>query len=521
MDGRRFALKLLVIMTAIVLIGFALEVAWDVTHAVDPATGAAVKLTAKDLTVTPAMVRAVASPFARAYNNILALLLTFIGLAIPLTANMYTPKLIEIFVKDKVNITVLSMYAILTAHSILAVTLSFDHYAGQIPFWVDCAGAILGWTMILPYYFYVLTFLNPGRIIALVRDNVIQGFRASTGAQNIRAAQEGLNQRIQHLGSVLLKAVDRADRDVVIDAIAAHMQLIRQFRDYKGQIPPKFFEVGGDIMVGSSSGALKIINGAQIWVEQKILGQIILAYTGALGKMPDGVSAIADALKEEADYEARHGNPQVLELMIRVMNVFMREAVKKKDPFAIYNVFYNYKSLTRRLMDDAPARLPDLARYFRYYADYAKMQGLPFIYELASYEIAELAEYAYSHNIATASSLVDALLSFEGVASSVRLVKSRAILAGFFHEKRMEAELLRIRDSLAGVPRAVLDQAEKELMSTHDRIFWEVTDRGTNFDFVEESRKASIRELYDQFKQLPAAAPAAAAGAPAGAASRG
>jgi hypothetical protein len=36
------------------------------------------------------------SPIARAYNNILAMLLATIGLAIPLTANMHTPKLIDI-----------------------------------------------------------------------------------------------------------------------------------------------------------------------------------------------------------------------------------------------------------------------------------------------------------------------------------------------------------------------------------------------------------------------------------------
>jgi hypothetical protein len=37
----------------------------------------------------------VLSPMARAYNNVLAMLIGLIGLAIPLTANMHTPKLIE------------------------------------------------------------------------------------------------------------------------------------------------------------------------------------------------------------------------------------------------------------------------------------------------------------------------------------------------------------------------------------------------------------------------------------------
>src|SRR4051812_20054284 len=51
------------------------------------------------------------SPMARAYNNVLAMLIATIGLAIPLTANMHTPKLIEMFLKDRINRWVLVFMA--------------------------------------------------------------------------------------------------------------------------------------------------------------------------------------------------------------------------------------------------------------------------------------------------------------------------------------------------------------------------------------------------------------------------
>ena len=56
------------------------------------------------------------SPMARAYNNVLAMLIATIGLAIPLTANMHTPKLIEMFLRDRVNRYVLSFMALGGAH---------------------------------------------------------------------------------------------------------------------------------------------------------------------------------------------------------------------------------------------------------------------------------------------------------------------------------------------------------------------------------------------------------------------
>src|ERR1035441_10559460 len=51
------------------------------------------------------------SPIARAYNNVLAMLLATIGLAIPLTANMHAPKLIDMFLRDRLNQTMLSLMA--------------------------------------------------------------------------------------------------------------------------------------------------------------------------------------------------------------------------------------------------------------------------------------------------------------------------------------------------------------------------------------------------------------------------
>src|SRR6478672_8852824 len=65
------------------------------------------------------------SPMARAYNNVLAMLIATIGLAIPLTANMHTPKLIEMFLRDRVNRWVLSFMAFGAAN-----VLWVDHMIG-------------------------------------------------------------------------------------------------------------------------------------------------------------------------------------------------------------------------------------------------------------------------------------------------------------------------------------------------------------------------------------------------------
>src|SRR5260221_3691260 len=92
----------------------------------------------------------VLSPMARAYNNVLAMLIATIGLAIPLTANMHTPKLIEMFLRDRVNRYVLSFMAFGAAH-----VLWVDYIIGPAfaPTWAIAIAvytAMIGWAILIP-----------------------------------------------------------------------------------------------------------------------------------------------------------------------------------------------------------------------------------------------------------------------------------------------------------------------------------------------------------------------------------
>lgn len=497
MDHLKFSLKLLVGLFTIALLGFWGEAAWEFSRAVHPLTGAALSL--KDLEITAAMVRTVASPFARAYNNILALLLTFISLAIPLTANLYTPKLIEIFIRDRINIVVLCTFSLLAAHSLFAITLSFDNWTPQLPFWIGGVGAVLGWLVLMPYYYYVLGFLDPLTIIQRVHRSLVVELRdVARGRVGVTQAQKSVNQRIVNLGSVLQRSVDRADRDVTVDAIRAHMHELSRMRRTKGELPPGFFQVSNELLVGMSSEATAMLSRERIWMEHRLLAQLVLAFRIALSKMPDAVSGLVHAIKQAAHDEASHNNDAVFALLVRTLNSFMRESIIRKDNAAVYYVVYNYKSLVRRLITSAPARVPELVQHLRYYAELALGSGLAFNYELISYELAELTEVAYERGAPCRTGLLQAVLEFEGTARSAGLVKSRAVLAAFFLSAGREFELARMLESLREVPEALLAEARDTLMRTDNPVFWELTDRGTNIDYVAPERRESLREVFER-----------------------
>src|SRR5258706_3354517 len=396
MDHIKFARRLLILIFGITLPIFWLEAAWDFMHAIDPATGEHVQLL--HLRATPEMVRSLASSFGGAYGTMIAMLLTFISLAIPITANLYTPELINIFIRDPINLFVICTCTILASHNLLAVTLSFDEWTAQLPFAIAVAGAIFGWLLLLPYYFYVVSFIDPLTIIERSRKELEKALNlAARGKLPTIVAQQRVNQNIHNLGSVLLRAADRADRDTTLDAARIHIFEINRMRALKLDLPAAFLHVDNDVLAGMGGAAAIIVSEQKIWVEHQIAHQLVLAFKVVLSRMPDGVSAMAQMVKNAAHEQARVRNDEVFFLLVRILNSFTREAIKKRENAPVCNVIYSYRTLVRRMLVDRPELIPRLLRYLRFYADFANRQGLPFIYCRMSYELCELTEYAYDH----------------------------------------------------------------------------------------------------------------------------
>src|SRR5678816_3949689 len=107
----------------------------------------------------------VLSPMARAYNNVLAMLIATIGLAIPLTANMHTPKLIEMFLRDRINRWLLSLMAFGAGHVLWVEYIIGPQFAPTWALSLAILMAIGGWVILLPYFFYVVRFVDPSRLL--------------------------------------------------------------------------------------------------------------------------------------------------------------------------------------------------------------------------------------------------------------------------------------------------------------------------------------------------------------------
>ncbi len=439
----------------------------------------------------------VLSPMARAYNNVLAMLLATIGLAIPLTANMHTPKLIDVFLRDGINRVVLVFMAFGAAHVLWVDYLIGPEFAPMWAIHIAVFSAIAGWAILIPYFFYVVRFLDPSRVIDRLRveiERVVVDVKR--GRRDPHAAQEDAGERIDQIGTIILKSLDRADRGVAKEGVWALKELLDHYSAHKAKMPAAWFEVDRVDFAGLSVEALEMLTENRTWFGNKCLSQMALAYQQALTRASDVISAVSDANREVALAAAGRGDDELLGLAIRYFNNYLREAIKARNVHAVYDVFHQYRTLARDLTA-RPDRLREIGRYFVHYAGMARNAGLGFAPQLAVFDLGYVVRRAYEAESDAASDLLDQVLALPhrtGQDVHSLAVKAKLNLGGFFLGAGRDAEAAMVAANLRDVDRQEIASAEREILAA-DRCFHEVTDRQINFEYVPPERREPLQRF--------------------------
>jgi hypothetical protein len=80
--------------------------------------------------------------------------------------------------------------------------------------------------------------------------------------------------------------------------------------------------------------------------------------------------------------------------------------------------------------------------------------------------------------------------------------KAQAKLATFYLLRGHAAYGRAIYEDMAHESPERLRSIRDELLAVTSKHFWEVVDRGTNFDYIDDARKAKLRDFFAQFESL-------------------
>lgn len=484
---------------AIVTLLFALGIAVDLLPNVDsvlraPATSE------QDIDLMGKII----SDSSRLLGVSLSMLLALCALAIPLTANVYTPKLIEIFVADRWNRIVLSYFVLANG----VVVWNKFVVAGASPVDARWRGllcvclALVGVLCIAPYFLYVMRFLVPRGIVLRLQSEIVANIdsagKAATHADQQAAVEEAVTN-IQYLGKITLRSIERYDRDTAAEGLAAMRAVFDHFLARKEFLPAGFLSGKCREILGLGPELALEVERLQATLEVSILQELSLILPIALDKLPEVVAQIAQLLRHLGKRTAERGDHGAREMVVLHFNTFLRQTLKARNADAFYKFVYQYRRLAEELLDTDSRLSRRIAFFLDYYGHQAVRMGMPYLINVVAYDLAALCDLAYRKKSRGRKELLDTLMQLDrdaaGLLDMPGVVKAQAILAAKLKTRGEDGPWMLLVDELRKVSDDKLREAFAQIIRAREENFWEIADRRRHLDHIEATFRPAISEL--------------------------
>ncbi len=453
-------------------------------------------------TINADELRPAISNISRTLNQLTTVVIMALAIAVPLTASMYTPKLLEIFLGDRLNRIVLGLILFSTVN-VLWVAARIQN--GTVPrFGLVLTFVLLlaCFSVVLPYFFYVFRFLHPADILDRLEQSAARLVRKLPDLARrgrIAALQADVRKRIEHVTSLGMRSLDGADREVTRAALGSIQAVMEAYASVKHELPEAWFEPTFRDAMRMSNEAMDALEEDRTWVEMECLRQVELVFLAALDRAPDLVGAACQVLREVGLRAARDDRLPVLGLATDFFHSFIRATINRREVRSAYHVLYQYRLLAEGLIEGAPDTVGEMAQRLRYYAEAAVHAGLNFVAETIAYDLGTLCHKAHETGSPAFEPAIAALGSLP--RKSLRgqplkgVHKASLILAARLELEDDVARGAPLLAPLKGLGADVWAEFFADLLDDPPERFWEVTDRLVNFDYTPPEVREAIERL--------------------------
>lgn len=448
---------------------------------------------------------------------VLGIAITVVAIIVELAANRYTPRISELFIRDPVNASVLGFFAV-TAALILATAMSLygPVYPRLMVVGVVVA-MLLSLLAILPYFLYVFDFLTPDSVVRRIQLRAINGLEI--GAQGDRAVERGRAEvatSVEQLGEIALNSVGKKDKAIVIAALNALAEVAEASVVAREGLSDAWFDA--EVLAATDQDFVSFhpnitqrMTARRTWVEMKILRQFQGVYRESLLSMPDVAHIVAIHTRALAVLAADTHEIHALNLCLRFMHTYLRASINRSDVRSAYNVFNEYRTLGEALLANGHDEVAvELSDRFGFYGQLAFRRSLAFILETAAYDLCTLLEVAFDRGSPAHDRMLAALLELDhepdggdAQEASLRGVRKAQIkLAAFYLNRRHEGHARQIFEDMQHEKPERLHSIRAEFESIDEPEFWEVSDRGINFDWVPTAHREHLATFFGWFTHL-------------------
>ena len=433
---------------------------------------------------------------SRNLNQLVAVVFTTVAIAVPLTANMYSLRFLEFFIKDPVNAAVLLFVVFTDVTNSWAGYRMREQAVPMVQFHLLFVFTVLCFAILFPYLYYIFRFLHPSTLLGRLAGEVRSGLRLAQREPARGRAAVAAN--LEHLANVAIRSLERGDRNPALESVDALARVLREYWALKPGLPAIWFGPDPRHFLGFSKAALDELKSSRTWVEMKVYSQLHQIVGAAIGRQPDLTATAAKTLRKLGQEGAARSDPGVRELTVEYFNTLLRLALNRREARGVFAILDQYRLFADSLNTDFPELGEEIADYLAYYGQVARDMGLTFVSEAAAYDLATLVRSAWQAQSPNRQRLLDGFLRYgEGAKAPLKGVhKAQAILASFFALHGEDEAVAAIRNAWRELDPAFVAQVRRELLAVRREKYWEVSDRRLNLDFVPEPQRAKLDEFF-------------------------
>ena len=326
---------------------------------------------------------------SRTLNQLTAVMLTCIALVVPLTANLYTPRLVRLYVTHPLIVTGLS---VLILSHLLILSSSFfpsGHRTSTILIYAISGVYFLVLAATLPFLFGISQFLRPAYFVPMLTRRGIQSIQRLEKGKDPREPVRQLFETIDVVTNIALTGMHRGDRQLVLLALHALHQILTAILDSTKNRNQAWRESTANFVPGLAIEGQTYLKRHGIWPEAYVLSQMLKVMENASRSQHEILAEVARSLAESAERAALLGLETVTELHVMAFNTLMRQAVEDQDLRRFQNLCYHYRLLIESLRD-SPERMFAAAEQLLHYGNLALKRNLHFGMETVLYDLGEL-----------------------------------------------------------------------------------------------------------------------------------
>jgi hypothetical protein len=370
----------------------------------------------------------------------------------------------------------------------------------------------LGLALMAPYFGYVFWFLDPMNIITRTRRRAQEGVSLAARAADERhcfVAQARVLASMEELTDITSNSISGKDKIIASGAVDALKDFALRYVALKAEVRSSWFDIGPEIkgnpdFVAMDQESLKELEQRKTWVEWKVMRQYLGIYNEALGAMRDINYLIAIDTRYIGEAALSAQDRELSTLVLRFMNSYLRATLNARDVRTAYNVMNQYRLLVESMLraDQLDLALEGV-RHMKYYGHVSFDQDLPFVTETVAYDVSTLCEQAHKSKKAVEQEILNEFLDLDrpllGGAQEKGLLgvrKAQVKLACYYLAVGEKARARRIAHDMEEEPPERLTTIRHQLERVHSKDFWEIIDRGRNFEFMPEKQRGQLAEFF-------------------------